>query len=238
MKKFLAIDTSSEKGMVALLEGTNQLDIRLCGMRLFGTQANPLMSEMQLLFEEQGWQPDSMDCIVAGVGPGSYTGIRVGCMVAKTLSFAKKIPLVGIPSLLAWAPQEAGPFAIAVDAKVGGLYLLFGEVATDGSLSHGECVVHPLQEAINKLMDVPRIQTPHKGLIQKRLSTMQPPVDVNRWQWHECAPNPEMMVRFAMNEIENGGGNQEGELSLLYLRKTQAEIEREERERKDNSCQL
>ena len=206
--KILAIDTSSEKGMVALLEGTHQMDLQLCGVRLFGQQANPLMSEMEALFNELGLSVDDLGCIVVGIGPGSYTGIRVGAMVAKTLSFAKHIPLVGISSLLAWMPQKPGKFAVAVDAKVSGLYLLLGEITSDGNIVHEAPAVYPLQEALARLASVTRIDTPHQALIQKRLSSLG--VDVNQWQWHEHAPNPEIMARFALKERERGGGAEAG----------------------------
>ena len=238
--KILAIDTSSEQGMVALLE-----DLKLLGVRLFGRQANPLMNEMETLFRDLQTQVNTVDCIVVGVGPGSYTGIRIGAMVAKTLSFAGRIPLVGISSLLAWMPQESGleigRFAVVVDAKVGGFYMLLGEVKEDGRVTHGEPIVCPLQEAIDPLMKVIHIHTPHQALIQQRLKSMVPQIDIDltRWQWHEHPPSPYVMAKCAINKMhETNEGHTEhemneeqfsrkGELSLLYLRKTQAEIERE-----------
>lgn len=224
--KILVIDTSSERGMVALLEGES-VDMHLKGVRFFGQQANPLMSEMEQLFAKLGWQLSELDAIAVGVGPGSYTGIRVGAMVAKTLSFAKKIPLIGVPSLFGWAPETKGPFAVVVDAKVGGLYLLLGKVQEDGTLITDESAVYPLDEALKKLEVIPHLYTPHANLLKKRFNSLQPSVDSTKWQWHEGPPNPEVMARYAMASLAKGLFSKDGELTLLYLRKTQAEIERE-----------
>lgn len=220
--KILAIETSSERQMVALLEGT-----KLLGIRLFGQQSNPLMPHLEALLYELNWEASAIECIVVGVGPGSYTGMRIGAMVAKTLSFAKQIPLVGIPSLMAWTPQEKGAFAVVADAKIGGLYLLIGEVQEEGDVTYGESAVYPLQEALVKLKAAPRIITPHPMLIQRRLLAQVPPVDITQWQWHERDPNPEVMSHFAMQQVSHGLFSTNGDLTLLYLRKTQAEIEKE-----------
>lgn len=226
--KILVIDTSSERGVVALLEGTAS-NIQLKGTRFFGQQANPLMSEMEQLFAELKWVLNDLDVIGVGIGPGSYTGIRVGSMVAKTLSFAKKIPLIGVPSLFGWVPENVGSFAVVVDAKVGGLYLLIGKVQEDGSVVTDESAVYPLQEAILKLEKVSSLYTPHANLIQKRFSSLENSIDVTKWQWHDSSPSPKRLAQYALQRFEQGLFSTEGEINLLYLRKTQAEIERENR---------
>lgn len=226
--KILAIETSSERCVAALLEDTEVL-----GQRLFANQASFLMLEIQTLFEELKAPVDSMECIVVGQGPGSYTGMRLGAMAAKTFSFAKQIPLVGIPSLLTFIPEvkdlAMGPFAVVVDAKIGGLYLLLGDRAERGeSVITQESAVYPLDAAIEMLKGVKTLYTPHQMLVQKRFTAHAPPVDMHAWHWHEHAPNPVAMARFALERLTEGKFSQTGELELLYLRKTQAEIEKEQ----------
>lgn len=225
--KILAIETSSERCMVALLEDTHVL-----GQRLFANQASLLMLEMQALFVELKVPVDSIECIIVGQGPGSYTGMRLGAMVAKTFSFAKHIPLMGMPSLLTFIPEAkaaAGPFAVVVDAKIGGLYLLMGDVTKDGVVVNQESAVYPLDVAIEMLRGVKTLYTPHQMLVQKRFASHSPPVEITQWHWHEHAPNPTAMARFALERLTQGKFSQTGELELLYLRKTQAEIEKEQR---------
>jgi tRNA threonylcarbamoyl adenosine modification protein YeaZ len=65
--------------------------------------------------------------IVVGVGPGSYTGVRVGMALAAGLHLATGTPLVGVCSLTAYTPEHDGPFSAVVSAGPGGFYVLEGE---------------------------------------------------------------------------------------------------------------
>lgn len=71
------------------------------------------------------------DRIIVGVGPGSYTGVRVGMALATGLHLAKGIPLVGVCSLCAYTPEGDGPFVSVVSAGPGGFYILEGEQVGD-----------------------------------------------------------------------------------------------------------
>ena len=70
--------------------------------------------------------PDPVDAIAIGVGPGSYTGTRVGVAAALALSFGLKIPCIPFCSLLAFIPQEEGPFSCHLKGKGETTYLLSG----------------------------------------------------------------------------------------------------------------
>ncbi len=71
------------------------------------------------------------DRIIVGVGPGSYTGVRVGMALATGLHLAKGIPLFGVCSLCAYTPDHDGPFVSVVSAGPGGFYIIEGEKVSD-----------------------------------------------------------------------------------------------------------
>lgn len=84
-----------------------------------------IVPELQHLFERARSAPDSVAGIGVGVGPGSYTGVRVGLATAKGLARAWQVPLAGASTLAALAlaglaPGETG--AAALDARRGNVY--------------------------------------------------------------------------------------------------------------------
>lgn len=118
VKKFLIIDTSGRDSFVALHHPSGTLDSEILP---------PLKQSQRLLPATQKLlQHEEIDFIAIGIGPGSFTGTRVGVMTAKTLSFARKIPLLPFCSLLCYIPEREGPFTIMTDAKSQGVYTLKG----------------------------------------------------------------------------------------------------------------
>lgn len=93
----LAIDTSNTTLSVAILEDTKVLD------EITETTKNDhskrLMPTIEKLFTNINRQVSDIDLIAVAEGPGSYTGIRIGVTVAKTLAWTLNKPLVGVSSL-------------------------------------------------------------------------------------------------------------------------------------------
>jgi tRNA threonylcarbamoyladenosine biosynthesis protein TsaB len=92
--RLLLIETSGRGGFVGLARGES-----LCGLsrleesRRHGRDLAPLTAK---LLKEQGWKPRQLDAVIVSLGPGSYTGLRVGLMAAKTLSYATGCALIGV----------------------------------------------------------------------------------------------------------------------------------------------
>lgn len=107
-----------------------------------------LLLEVDLMLKEQGLTLKDLDFIALGVGPGSYTGIRIGAAFCKTISFALDIPIVPFCSLLAFIPEKSGSYICALDARSQGIYLLQGAaaqaclVSTDEAKKHFDKVDH------------------------------------------------------------------------------------------------
>jgi len=64
-----------------------------------------LMPSLDDLLTKVGLRPQKLDGLIVALGPGSFTGIRIGLAVAKGLSQCLDIPIVGVPTLLAMASQ-------------------------------------------------------------------------------------------------------------------------------------
>jgi len=70
---------------------------------------------------------DGVQGIAVGLGPGSFTGLRVGLAAAKSLAYALRIPIAGASSLQALALDHAGRVCAATDARRGELFAQFFE---------------------------------------------------------------------------------------------------------------
>jgi len=125
----LLIDTSSAYSLVGISEGKSLLytDISSHGNNL----SRYLLPSIQDAITKTS---ASLEYIAVGMGPGSYTGTRVGATVAKTLSFALNIPIAPFCSLLSFLPDREGLFGCLMPAKSGNCYLLKGRLA-EGALS-------------------------------------------------------------------------------------------------------
>jgi len=95
----LAIDTATHLAGLALYDPGKG---RILGEETWRSVRNhtvELMPRLVRLMDQQGLASDDLSGLVVSLGPGSYTGLRIGMGVAKGLSLACKLPLVGIPTL-------------------------------------------------------------------------------------------------------------------------------------------
>src|SRR5262249_34304801 len=99
----LILETSGRIGYVALAEGG-----RLRGVRKLDEarpHARDLAPAVRDLLAEAGWTAPTLNAVIVSRGPGSYTGLRVGIMSAKTLAYATGCKLVAIDTFAAIAHQ-------------------------------------------------------------------------------------------------------------------------------------
>ncbi|NOU94591.1 tRNA (adenosine(37)-N6)-threonylcarbamoyltransferase complex dimerization subunit type 1 TsaB [Paenibacillus sp. LMG 31456] len=97
----LAIDTSTSSMSVALTRGGELLgELSSKAERNHSIHLIPLI---QQLLSSAGIHPRELDAIAVGVGPGSYTGVRIGVTVAKTFAWTHGMDLLGVSSLEALA---------------------------------------------------------------------------------------------------------------------------------------
>ena len=82
-----------------------------------GRQASELLPRLLVLLARSGRELGEATALAIGVGPGSFTGLRVSRSLAKGIALALRLPVVGVPSLAAWL--EAEPRAAAAIARAG-----------------------------------------------------------------------------------------------------------------------
>jgi tRNA threonylcarbamoyladenosine biosynthesis protein TsaB len=120
--KILAIDTSSRTLCLGVSDSDKVYEYNLeLGIRISALLAPTILRAVNSL----GWKISEIDYFCAGIGPGSFTGLRVGLAAVKALSWSLNKPVVGISSLdiLAQNSGKDSSFIIPViDAKRGMVY--------------------------------------------------------------------------------------------------------------------
>ena len=97
MATLLHIDTAGEKAMVAISQ--NGVLKAMQENEVFQTHASFLQVAIQKLVAETAIPLNSIDAIAVTMGPGSYTGLRVGLSSAKGIAYALNKPLIGLSTL-------------------------------------------------------------------------------------------------------------------------------------------
>ena len=84
--------------------------------------AKNIVSLIEKMLKEENITVDNLDKIVCGIGPGSYTGVRMAVTVAKMLSSFKRIPLYEISTLKLISSGESGKVLAMIDARRGNAF--------------------------------------------------------------------------------------------------------------------
>jgi tRNA threonylcarbamoyladenosine biosynthesis protein TsaB len=104
----LAFDTATSVATSALVRDGELLAER-------ASRAARVLADAEELLTEAGAEPSELTALVAGTGPGSFTGVRIGLASARALAFALDLPLAGVSTLDALAAGAPGAVPV-VDA--------------------------------------------------------------------------------------------------------------------------
>jgi tRNA threonylcarbamoyladenosine biosynthesis protein TsaB len=128
--RILALDTSTEYCSVALWQdGVVVERCELVGQK----HSETLMAMLDALLFKAGVKLEQLDGIAFGMGPGSFTGVRIACGVTQGLALGANLPVVGVCTLEALAEASGKSRVIAaLDARMGEIYLAVYERQHDG----------------------------------------------------------------------------------------------------------
>jgi tRNA threonylcarbamoyl adenosine modification protein YeaZ len=105
----LAFDTATAVATSALVDGGEVLGERV-------SRAQTLLEDVDALLRQAGAHPSDLDLLAIGLGPGSFTGVRIGLAVARGLALSLGLPGSGVSTLAAVAAGAPGSLPV-VDAK-------------------------------------------------------------------------------------------------------------------------
>lgn len=219
------MDTATPIGGVALLRGDRPVgSLRLTAQR---GHASDLPVGVQTLLEETGWTLKELDLIAVTTGPGSFTGLRVALGLAKGIVQAAGTPLVGVGTLeVLAAGAGVGKVAAVMDARRKEVYAGLYHVG-DG---FPRAVRSPAVMAPQELADL--LATAEEGPLLLTGRGLEPYGAIFRAALGERAlfapestwdADPVLLGRLAALKAADAG-----EVEPLYLRKSEAEIKKEQ----------
>ncbi len=229
--RLLAVESSTLTGAVALLEGdTVVAESRL---NIAVTHSERLLMAVDKLLTGARWRLQDVDALAVAVGPGSFTGLRIGVSTVKSLAFATGKPLVGIPTLdaLAWTlPFAAHPVCPILDAKKGEVYTALYRTDAGGlvrlwdyrAVAPDELAEALLREGGGPVVFVGDGVAPFRQLLGDALGAdarFAPPA--------QRLPSAVTVGDLARQALERGERADPAALVPLYVRRSEAELGRE-----------
>jgi tRNA threonylcarbamoyladenosine biosynthesis protein TsaB len=229
--KILALDTSTPRAAVAVATADGL--VRVATPDPDQRHGRTLVPTIRDLLRAAGLAPRDLDFLAAGLGPGSYTGLRIGLTAAKTLAYVTGRPLVGLDSLELLArnaPGEALRVAVIADAQRGDLYAAdFARSEPGGPLLRTlPTRIEPIDRWIERLEPatvvlgpgLERLRTPLPGSVLR----LDPPAD---------RPDGPRLIELARDTWATDRRDDPWFLEPLYLRRSAAEDQWEGRKGTD-----
>jgi tRNA threonylcarbamoyladenosine biosynthesis protein TsaB len=213
------MDTATE--VLALCASRDESWASLCLRR--GLQHSPsLLPLVEQLLAQLGIGAADLDLVVCSVGPGSFTGIRIGLATALGISHGRGVPVVGVSTLDAiarsWAAHDGDVYPV-IDARKGKIYF----ARFSGGIRHGEyhdSTPADLAAAIGAAAAKgikPLLAGPDAERIRDMLG------ETARTLPCGASLDPLSLLRIGVEKYTKEGADQES-LRPLYLRKSEAEI--------------
>jgi tRNA threonylcarbamoyladenosine biosynthesis protein TsaB len=220
----LGIETSTMSGSVAIITADRLIAENTLNTRT--THAERLLSAIDHLLQTVSLSIQQIDGIAVGLGPGSFTGLRIGVTTAKSLAYSIQKPLVGIPSLDALASQYLFTNLLIcpmLDARKREVYTAL--YRNDGAIVErvSEYAVitpeHVLRDLTEPVMFLGDGVFPYRQMIETTLGHHALFADAAR-----MLPRGSLIAKLGCDRLIAGEHDDWFALTPLYIRQSDAEI--------------
>lgn len=228
----LAIDTATKIGSVALYDdevgivGEINLYVKI-------NHSNVIMKSIDSLFSLSGYTIKDVDKIAVTTGPGSFTGIRIGVAIAKGLAYSLKKPIIGINELdvLAETGEEReGLIVPLIDARKERVYYSQYKYENGKLVRKIEYKDGELRDILKSLKDEKVVFIGDGAIVNQGLIKEIMGEENIIFSKVNSIPRAAMAAQMALQYEDDNIYI----LEPFYLNKSQAEREKEEREKKNN----
>ena len=224
----LSIDTSSQVSSVSVLSAECvAAEISMQGAL---THSETLMPHIDTALRMARVKKDELDGIAVSIGPGSFTGLRIGLASAKMMAYALHIPLIAVPTLEALAHHyvcEGVRLVPMMDAQKGNVYVqeFTWRVDGDALTLHEErsLAILPLAEVIAGLSKTEQPVLLLGDAMQRKVD-VELPVNVRLAPIHARMPRAACVGLAALTRLARGETDDPVTAVPLYLRRSEAEV--------------
>lgn len=235
--KLLAVETATKTASVALVS-----EDRLLGEFTVQTQfthSQSMMPMLDQLLQQAGISIDEVDGFAASIGPGSYTGLRIGISAVKTFGFALNKPVYGVETLPAMIDQVQGmdgTILAMMDARRNRVYV-------SGIKQAGDLRELVLPQQAMEVGELVAWMDSHDGKLilmgdgaEKYKEALQAgEKDLIFLSGAFATPTARTIAWRGLEQLLSGADGDPDHLIPCYLAKTQAERELEERRKNDEN---
>lgn len=226
--RLLAIDTTTMLGSVALTDGQRIVAQEQQGVA--GTHSERLLVTIDHLLAIAGWERGAIEGIAVAIGPGSFTGLRIGLATAKGMAMALNCPIAGVSSLASLAENGsafAGTVAALIDARRGELYVSATRFGAGGKAKQvlKPCVLPP-EALVAKLKGIkgPMLLVGDGALAYAATLSRALGKRAKIAAGGQCLPQAANLAMLALTKLARGKGDDLAALAPDYIRRSDAEI--------------
>ena len=224
----LSIDTSSQVSSVAVLSAERvAAEISMQGAL---THSETLMPHIEMALRMARVEKSELEGIAVSIGPGSFTGLRIGLASAKMMAYALHIPLIAVPTLEALAHHyicEGVRLVPMMDAQKGNVYAQEFVWRMDGDALKLQEIrplaILPLTEVIAGLENAEQPVILLGDAMQKK-TTLALPANVRLAPIHARMPRAACVGLAALTRLARGEMDDPVTAAPLYLRRSEAEV--------------
>ena len=231
----LAMDTATMVSSVAVATEDRVLAELTAETRF--THSETLVANIEEVLRLADVKREELSAVAVRLGPGSFTGLRIGLAAAKAIAYALSIPLVGVPTLEVLAAAFPSPGAVVaplIDAQKGNGYFARYRFTETGLVCEKDvCVASPeeIADAIaNEESPVTLAGDFARKLMQKGVEL---PKNASLAPITHIMPRAALVAARAVVRLKNGEGKSPMELEPIYVRRSEAEVLWEKRHKED-----
>ncbi len=229
--KILAIETSTMLGGIAVADDSSGLiaEIRL---NVKSTHSERLMTAVDHVLKQSGLDISDMDAFAVAIGPGSFTGLRIGMSTVKGFSYATGKPIVSVPTLEAFAwnfPYSGYPVCPMLDARKKEVYVALFQWESEGFIrviEETSARVNMLLEEVVRLTEGKIVFTGDGALLYRNEIIGALGERAVFASPDKMVPSPANVASLGIRKVLKGEFSEPVSLVPIYIRKSEAEMKR------------